>query len=31
LNTARREDLLRVPGVGPVTAQEIVARRRQDG
>lgn len=29
LNTARREDLLRVPGVGPVTAQEIVARRRQ--
>lgn len=29
VNTARREELLRIPGVGPATASEIVARRRQ--
>jgi predicted DNA-binding helix-hairpin-helix protein len=29
LNTARRQDLLRVPGIGPVGATEILKRRRQ--
>ena len=29
VNTASREDLLRIPGIGPVSADRILARRRQ--